>query len=401
MTLKRLAIFLAILIFLAGVGIAWLWQYAYTPEGRARVIIAQLKGESDTTLRGWLLRHHVIRPGFAEPPDEPSIFVKDPGIPAATDEMIRLGHDVLPIVIEALEDSNDDVQKMAVRACRKFRDPIAIEPLVKCVTVATQRNAIGAGSLFFDTYVQSLCLDSLAKIGPKAYPKLLEASKEIGPAAQEELPVILAGNWGPEAIPLIIELLEDSDPVARLHAAKELGKFRDKRATDALIRHLSDPETFIRPSAATALGEIGDPRAIPSLLKALDDEQCRCEAAGALARLGRDDGLKYLVASLRQLEHTISEGSLLDVVEALCTNKIKGTFEPLLELITVNDPNALIDPSARLHAVRFIGRFHDLRAIPVLKNLMMDSDPEVRKAAAESLKELGVMSPPASQPGKP
>ena len=35
MTLKRLYIILGILIFLAGVGIAWLWQYAYTPEGRA------------------------------------------------------------------------------------------------------------------------------------------------------------------------------------------------------------------------------------------------------------------------------------------------------------------------------------------------------------------------------
>ena len=59
MTLKRLAILLAILIFLAGVGIAWLWQYAYTPQGRARVIIAQLKGDNDTTLRGWMLKHLV------------------------------------------------------------------------------------------------------------------------------------------------------------------------------------------------------------------------------------------------------------------------------------------------------------------------------------------------------
>jgi hypothetical protein len=54
MTLKRLMIILGILVVLAGCGIAWLWQYAYSPQGRARVIIAQLKGDT-TSLRGWML----------------------------------------------------------------------------------------------------------------------------------------------------------------------------------------------------------------------------------------------------------------------------------------------------------------------------------------------------------
>jgi uncharacterized membrane protein YqiK len=68
MTLKRLMIVLAVLVVLAGVGIMWLWQYAYTPEGRARVIIAQLKNDT-TSLRGWMLQHHVIRPGFVVTPE--------------------------------------------------------------------------------------------------------------------------------------------------------------------------------------------------------------------------------------------------------------------------------------------------------------------------------------------
>ena len=38
MTLKRLMIILGILVVLAGGGIAWLWQYAYSPQGRARGI---------------------------------------------------------------------------------------------------------------------------------------------------------------------------------------------------------------------------------------------------------------------------------------------------------------------------------------------------------------------------
>ena len=67
MTLKRLIIVLGVLVVLAGVGIMWLWQYAYSPEGRARIIIAQLKNDT-TSLRGWMLQHHVVRQGFSFPP---------------------------------------------------------------------------------------------------------------------------------------------------------------------------------------------------------------------------------------------------------------------------------------------------------------------------------------------
>ena len=59
MTLKRLFIILGILVLLAGIGIAWLWEYAYSPQGRARIIIAQLRGD-DTTLRGWLLKNELV-----------------------------------------------------------------------------------------------------------------------------------------------------------------------------------------------------------------------------------------------------------------------------------------------------------------------------------------------------
>ena len=120
MTLKRLMILLGILIFLAGVGIMWLWHYAYTPEGRARVIIAQLKGDT-TSLRGWLLQHHLVRAGFTEPNQkgqdrehrqtEPDFYREE----AATGVMVNLGHEVLPVLIEGLRDKNRYVRKMGIR----------------------------------------------------------------------------------------------------------------------------------------------------------------------------------------------------------------------------------------------------------------------------------------------
>ena len=67
MTLKRLLIVVTVLVVLAGGGMIWLGRVAYTPQGKARIIIAQLKGDK-TSLRGWLLKHQVVRSGFSVPP---------------------------------------------------------------------------------------------------------------------------------------------------------------------------------------------------------------------------------------------------------------------------------------------------------------------------------------------
>jgi hypothetical protein len=194
MTLKRLAILLAILIFLAGVGIAWLWQYAYTPQGRARVIIAQIKDDSGTppsTLRGWMVSHHMVRQGFKEPPEEGNPYDLDAGVAfylhredIASDEMVRVGQDVLPLVIEALQDNNRNVRLMAIWACRKFRDPAAVQPLMQVV--------------------------------------------------------------------------DDTDEFVRENAALALGEMKDKRAIPAVRRLLNDPAYGCRRSAAEALKNLGE-----------------------------------------------------------------------------------------------------------------------------------------------
>ena len=260
MTLKRLAILLAVLIFLAGVGIAWLWQYAYTPQGRARVIIAQLRGDSDTTSRGWLLQHHLVRPGFSYPPEHADhpvrvyVILTTPNYRAiaASDEIVKLGPDVLPIVIESLKDGDHTVRMMAIRACGKFRDPAAIQPLIACQQDAHDPNYING----YDCG-QNLCEDSLVEIGP-------------------------------EAVDPLVQRLEDPNETIRYYAAEALGRLKDKRATDALVRHLKDREPSVVWGVTTSLGKIGDPRAIPALMKLLNgpDPNVHDCAADALKDLG-------------------------------------------------------------------------------------------------------------------
>jgi HEAT repeat protein len=367
MTLKRLAIILAILIFLAGVGIMWLWQYAYTPEGRARVIIAQLKNDT-TSLRGWMLQHHVVRPGFSEPyplrtKSNYEIYRFNVSA-AAAKEMGKLDRKVLPIVIGALQDDNRDVRLMAIWTCGEFADPIAIPPLLQCIRDAKQpvKTASGSASSDDDVIVQDACADSLVAIGPEAFGSILR-------------------------------LLENSHSSVRSSAACALGRIRDKRATDALIRHLGDSDSNVGSNAVWALGEIRDPKAILALLEALHNKEIantvRISTAGVLERMGREEGLPFLLAMIMSPEPQ-DRVEAVNVLSAMWTKD----YDMLLPLLGDSDAHV------RERAAWALGQLRYPRAIPAVRKLLKDPDPEVRNSAAQALEKLEAKPPPASQAAK-
>jgi HEAT repeat protein len=408
MTLNRLMILVGILVLLAGGGIAWLWEYAYSPQGRARVIIAQLKGD-ESTLRGWMLKHHVIRPGYGELTEDESYRgrrwycgIGDPEIDdetsrvlddtaAASDAMVKLGREVLPIAIGALQDNNHDVRLTAILACGKFHDPSAIQPLVKCTRGTLHQN---------DYALQFGCLISLVEIGPAASGPLLELTKEkeCDSDVLKQLPAALAKKWGVAAVPNLIELIDcdDTDDTdysdVRSYAVEEIGKLHDQRAIPVLIRHLSDSNPYVRQNAAEALHEIGGPKAISALLKTLKDTQVEGTAllwaAGALAWMGQDEGLKFLLAQLKFDDVNVRA----DVARVLGFRPFPGALESLIYVLKDKDN------WVRCVAIEAIGELRDKRAIPTVRALLDDHDADVRRHAVDAMNKLGVTLQPASQP---
>lgn len=375
MTLKRLMIILAILVFLAGVGIAWLWQYAYSPQGRARVIIAQLKNDN-TSLRGWMLKHQIIRQGFQEPPLNPDGSEPPRNYNAAI-EISKLGPKTLPPVIEALSDSNPRVQFMAVWVCGRLRDPAAIGPLANCVrdTITCMKN---------DGPFQDWCIDSMVKIGPDAYGPLMEAAK-AGPDVRSGIPCSLEFNWGQASVPYLVKLLEDPDMNVRANAELSLGRLKNKDATDALVNHINDPNS----AAAEALGYIGDTKAIPALFKTIrnnsDREGISYGAAGAMSRMDRGTCLEYLRAKSKSRDPK----DRVAVAMALY-NFGKDAFE-LLQTLTED-----ADSNVSLKAIEVWGAHvsDDPRAIPALKRIAAGHNSKA-EAAARILKRI--MEPPNTQ----
>jgi hypothetical protein len=252
MTLKRLMIVLAVLVFLAGVGIAWFWQYAYSPPGRARVIIAQLKGDT-TSIRGWLLQHHLVRSWFAVPPEEDDMPF------SAESEMCKLGGEALPVAIEARRGNNRKVRWMAIKACGEFQNPIAIKPLANYMRnptldpPGTSPDPIMAG----DQDLQVSCLLSLIDIGPESYGSLKDASNGCPPEVRRWIPDMIGNEWDDAAIPHLVELLDDSDHRIRAGAARKLADFHDKRGIPTASKLLDDPDWVVRELASDALKKLG------------------------------------------------------------------------------------------------------------------------------------------------
>lgn len=262
MTLKRLMISIGVLALLVGIGIAWLWQYAYSPEGRARTIITQLRGDT-TTLRGWMLQHDVIPAGFCDSPqnvpedacarncrwmatvgdaelDYKYVIVLN-RVAAASDAMVELGHTALPIAIGAMQENNEEVRLTGILACGKSHDSSAIEPLVRCAneSILRRSNPIMKGD---DGYTYEMCcIKSLIEIGPEASGPLLRISKKCSLDVQNSMPAALVEKWGAAALPNILEFLDHPG---------------DIRSHEGLC---------VVEAAADALGDLGDKRAVPSL----------------------------------------------------------------------------------------------------------------------------------------
>ena len=258
MTLHRLFIGIGIMALVLAIGIGWLWEMAYKPQSRAKLIVAQLTGDGTST-QGWPapappgsagVYLQSFRCGIVHECDAAELVARD-----AADAMSELPHEVLPIVVDALRDPHMNVRLTAAVVCGRFREEAAIEPLVACLHDPESD---------VRSRLRLECVRSLVEIGPASTPQL-------------------------------IQLLGDRDYHVAGAAADGLGELKDERATDALVLHFGD-------RSAKALCEIADPKAAQPMQKMLKDEYPGhwqgVLAACVLASLGRPEGLLFLRTAL-------------------------------------------------------------------------------------------------------
>jgi HEAT repeat protein len=201
--------------------------------------------------------------------------------------------------------------------------------------------------------------------------RISAALEKVGPAEAAQVPVLIAR-------------LRDSNPMIRQAAAGALGRIGPVAAAarPALLGCLGDASSQVRSNAAWALGLIGSAtEVIPPLTRALDDEdpEVRRYAAFGLSCLGpiAAPAVPKLIERLDDAHMSYMAARALGGVGPAATHSI-----PRLILALRRDHSL-----ARMEFAAALGKFGTLArdAIPDLRALAHDPDPNVKRAAGAAL----------------
>ncbi|MEO1792542.1 MAG: HEAT repeat domain-containing protein [Cyanobacteria bacterium J06629_19] len=260
--------------------------------------------------------------------------------------------DTIDSLITALKDDSPKVQEIAVMALWEMANPVAIPPLLKCLSAAHEdsvrtealsalKEMVSPDDLLTlldavqveDETVQLNVLILLRKIhDAQALPYIAPFFDSENPALREAAVVTLRylnqvvryepalalandeseevrrsavltlGHLNDEAVvpTLCSTLITDSDWQVRRNAAQAIDLHVAPEAIPALTSALADEHWQVRKFTARALQRVADDTAIPSLVKALSDEysDVRRDAAIALGNLGNPDVLSALKQTL-------------------------------------------------------------------------------------------------------
>jgi len=260
---------------------------------------------------------------------------------ALTKELIKLGTDSVPLLIEALQ--TQDLSLLPVYQQILARIPSATPALTKALTTA---HPITRGRV---AEILGICKDK------SAIPVLLEALQGEYFTVRSRAALALAAMGDARVIPAISPLLKDKENEVRSAACIAIAKFCDPSTFDDITNVLlDDPIIEVRQSAARALGDTKHPAAMPFLMEALHD-------------------------SSWWFEHEQAAEDLLTAIEKMG----QVVVEPLIEALRDKEG------TVRKYAAIVLGRMGDSRAIEELGMTLYDLHNEVGKAAAEALLKFG------------
>jgi len=187
---------------------------------------------------------------------------------------------------------------------------------------------------------------------------------------------LLGQSRDPRAVDALLPDLSDKDWRVRRNAAQALGALRDKRAVEPLIEVLKDRTMTVRQRAIVALGRIKDPRALPALLDILlQNRHESYDANKAIHKFGK----KALPEIAQAFEKTKDQQLMMLLIEM----KYEGAFDLIIQLLESGDP------TARLTAIREMGKLGDRKAIPILMPELKNDDATVQAETVQSLAKLG------------
>ncbi len=317
----------------------------------------------------------------------------------AGNALFRLRHpinDAVPALLATLTDRAINVRANSARALGLSKDASAFAPLVKLLNDPSElvqvnvirglasladRGAVAPLLTFGETLLKQY---SRAKANGNRRPAQINLLLELATAL---------GTFKDQTIvPFLHQLRAATGVGAYIEIETELVKFGDKEFWIGLDnktpRDWRNTATF-----AQALGELNSERAKAMLLTMWQQaEQGKLEARAMPAMLRALSRIKYdglQTAARRQLMH--KEITVRAAAANALTEFSDENFQALADALEQAKADAQSD--ARLALLNAIGKYKTLQAVSVLKAALSDTDPRVRRAAANLLRQAGESVP--------
>ena len=242
----------------------------------------------------------------------------DPAIRLGAVRVLDLaGHPaVIPPLIGATKDENQDVRRAAVGALGTVKDPQVVPPLIDALkdsywfvrsdaanALGRENDARAVDPLFgamndSDKTVQGsaqtalITLATSKKVSADAYAAHLnDANTEVKTVAA----VALAVKQDARATPVLLKLAASTDVATRLNAVKGLGETGDPAVAPTLRGLLHDPDVNVKGWSIIGLAKVKDQAALPDLkaigADANEPQSIRDAANAAVGRITGTDAM--------------------------------------------------------------------------------------------------------------
>jgi HEAT repeat protein len=236
--------------------------------------------------------------------------------------------EVIPVLAEALDDSDERARIAAVRGLGRLSVPEAAIPLL---------DQFIRGDFDVPTTSLQNALISCARWKPTLLlPYLRRADDGLRPVLARVLGEIATGDLANE----LLILAGDPLPEVRASAARALAEVPAGTAISALTALAGDSEWFVRLRAVVALGNLRDARAIPILVETLCDRNRYVRLRSAMALAGMPAHWPTILPMVKQkrdqyaLQALISQiersGTLLEIVSQLRNPDQRAEAEKIL-----------------------------------------------------------------------
>lgn len=180
----------------------------------------------------------------------------------AADTLSQTGDkSVLPFLMEAAEDSVQDVRCHSMNALARLGDSSVIPFAKKRINAENEQDRADGVALLANIGKAEVMSDML---------ELIE--KEKSRAVKYNIYQYLTVIKDKKALPVVQKLLETGDDFDKSNSALILGYQMDNSATPSLIKAANDKSPSVRLRAIWALGTIKDSSGFPAIKKALNDE---------------------------------------------------------------------------------------------------------------------------------